>query len=481
MIPLFRKKRAPSSVLGLSLNGSQIEGVLIRRSNGSLQIQKTFSASLALNPLSADPELMGREIRNHLVNAGIRERHCVVCVPLNWALVLQVKIPDLPEADVASYLELEAERGFPYALDTLVVSTSLCRAPGEPAYATLAAIPRNHLAQLENALKAARLRPLNFSLSPVVLQQPSTSPTEGILNLVLRSTQADLQVTWGGGIAALRSLDAGAQSEQGEKVISVETIAPELRITLGQLPPEIRTAVKTARLFGRGDFARELARQVAPSLKALGLATEIVQRYAPDEFGKRLPSEIEVSPATSAAALTVIGRALPLEFMLPRTNAWQQFSGRFSSKKLVWAGATAGALVLLGSGLFAYQQWQLSKLQTRWSAMEPTVRDLQELQQQIKKFRPWFDQSLTTLRILKTLTEAFPTEGAVTAKTLEIRDNSSITCTGVTRDSQALLAVYDKLRASKQVASLKMDQVRGKPPMQFTFNFRWLEGGARED
>ena len=63
---LFRKKRIPTTVLGLAFNGSRLEGALVKRSNGSLQVLKTFNATLALNPLTGDPELVGREIRNHL-------------------------------------------------------------------------------------------------------------------------------------------------------------------------------------------------------------------------------------------------------------------------------------------------------------------------------------------------------------------------------------------------------------------------------
>ena len=64
---------------------------------------------LALNPLTAEPELVGREIRNHLEQAGVRERRCVVGVPVNCALTLLTELPDLPEADVADFLALGPE------------------------------------------------------------------------------------------------------------------------------------------------------------------------------------------------------------------------------------------------------------------------------------------------------------------------------------------------------------------------------------
>ena len=70
------------------------------------------AVDLSLNPLSHDPELAGREIRERLDAAGIRERRCVVCLPLGWALTLSLRMPALPEGDVAGFLQMEAERGF---------------------------------------------------------------------------------------------------------------------------------------------------------------------------------------------------------------------------------------------------------------------------------------------------------------------------------------------------------------------------------
>src|SRR5260370_5579972 len=81
MIDLF-KKRTPSSILGLTLDGNRLEAVVVRRLNGTLQVKERLTASLALSPLSADTQLVGREIRNHLDQAGIHARRCVLSIPL---------------------------------------------------------------------------------------------------------------------------------------------------------------------------------------------------------------------------------------------------------------------------------------------------------------------------------------------------------------------------------------------------------------
>ena len=122
------------------------------------------------------------------------------------------------------------------------------------------------------------------------------------------------------------------------------------------------------------------------------------------------------------------------------------------------------------------QQWQLSRLQSQWLAMEKKVKELENLQQQIRKFRPWFDGSFQSLSILRRLTEAFPEDGAVSAKTVEIRNLATVTCSGTARNNQALLQMRDKLSAAEGVREVHIEQTRGSAPLQFTFNFHWGEG-----
>ena len=120
----FRKRKKLTTLLGLALDGSKLDGVVLKRTNGSLAVLQKFSVTLALDPLTAAPELVGREIRNHLDAAGVRERDCVVGVPVKWILTAQTELPPLPEADAKSLLQMEAERGFHSDVTTLQISDS---------------------------------------------------------------------------------------------------------------------------------------------------------------------------------------------------------------------------------------------------------------------------------------------------------------------------------------------------------------------
>jgi hypothetical protein len=477
MINIMKRKRL-SSIVGLSLDGSRLEGVVLRRTNGSVQQQGSFSATLSLDPLTAPVELVGREIRNLLDAAGVRERHCVVGLPLKWALTTHTEVPDLAEAEIPGFLQIEAERGFPTDVATLHFSTSLCKAPSGKQTAMLVGIPRTHLTMLESALRAAKLKPVSFSLGIVALQPPGASGSNGVLALAIGENTVGLQVTCGGGVAALRALEGAIEVAAGRRVLHADHVAREARITLGQLPAELRDNVKRVRIFGPRDLAQQLADEIELRLEAMGLKVELVAKYAPDEFGVQLPPEVVVSPAFSLAAGHLTGRGVPFELLPPRVTAWQQVTTKYSSGRLRFAGAGVAAVLLVLGALFGYQQWQLVRYRSQWAGMAAKNKDLENLQKQIRQFRPWYDDNVGGLTILKQLAEAFPDSGVVTAKSVEIRDLNVVTCTGTARDNQSLLSVTDKLRRAG-ISDVKVNMIRGKAPsLQFTFDFHWNEGGS---
>jgi hypothetical protein len=465
-----------TSLLGLSLDGSRLEGVWLRRTNGSAQIQGSFSAALSLDPLTAAPELVGREIRNHLDAAEIRERHCTVALPLKWLLTTHAEIPELPEAEKAELLSIEAERGFPCEVSLLEVATSRSVIGPGKEHALLTGIPRTHLDRLELVLHAAKLKPVSFSLGITALQPSGDADSEGVLALALGEGQAGMQVSSGGGIVALRVLEGVVENQGGRLQPQAESLAREARITLGQLPQPMRDPLKRMKIYGPPEVAQKLADELDLRLEALGLKTTVVRAYAADEFGVKLPQGTPVSAALSLAARHLAGQRPVFEYLPKRVPSWQRVWKRYTSGKLGSAGVVGAAILVLAVGLFTYQELQLVRLGSQWRALAPKVRELETLREQIRQYRSWFDDSARGLSILRQLTLAFPEDGAVSAKTVEIRDLNTVSCSGVARDNTSLLRMLDKLRTSGGVSELKVNQIRGKAPqLQFTFDFRWSD------
>jgi hypothetical protein len=477
----FGRRKRLTGVLGLALDGSRLEGVVLRCTNGALQLHQSFSVTLALDPLTAAPELVGREIRNHLDAAGVRERHCVLGVPLKWVLTAHTELPPLPEADAASLLELEAERGFPCDIATLLLANSRCPLSTGKQLVTLAAIPNTHLAALEQVLAAAKLKPASFALGLAALQPPAAENSNGVLALAIGESQVSLQITCGGGVAALRGLEGAIEDEAGRRNLHAGLVAREARITLGQLPVELRDTVKRIRIFGPRELAQQLADEMELRFEPMGLNIEIAAAYSPGEFGVQLPPEASVSPAFSLAARLLAGQPPVFEFLPPKPTLIEQFAAKYSSGRLRTIGAIAAGIVAIIGGLFLFQEFELILLRSRWSAMSAKVGQLQAVQSQIQQYRPWYDDTFHDLAILRQLTLAFSEDGAVTAKTIEIQNDSTVSCSGNARDSAALLATLAKLRAADGVSHLKVDMIHGKSPMQFTFDFQYGNGGAGEN
>jgi hypothetical protein len=477
----FGKRKRLTNVLGLALDGSRLEGVVLRRTNNALQVYQTFAVTLSLDPLTAAPELVGREIRNHLDAAGVRERRCVFGVPLKWVLTAHTELPPLPEADAASLLQMEAERGFPCDVATLLLANSRCPLSAGKQHVTLAGIPNAQLAALEQVLAAAKLKPASFALGLAALQPPAGENSNGVLALAIGESQVSLQVTCGGGVAALRGLEGAIEDEAGQRKLQAGLVAREARITLGQLPVELRDTVKRIRIFGPRELAQQLADEMELRFEPMGLSIEIVAAYSPGEFGVQLPPETSVSPAFSLAACLLAGQKPAFEFLPPKPTLIEQFVTRYSSGRLRTTGAIAAGIVAMVGGLFLFQEFELILLRARWSAMSTKVGELQTVQGQIQQYRPWYDDTFRGLAILRQLTLAFPEDGAVTAKTIEIQNDNTVSCSGNANDNAALLATLAKLRAADGVSGLKVDLIHGKSPMQFTFEFQYGNGGANEN
>jgi hypothetical protein len=493
-----------TTVLGLALEGSRLDGVVLKRANGALAVLQSFSATLTLDPLTAAPELVGREIRNQLDAAGVRERHCVFGVPLKWVLTAQTELPPLPPADADSLLQLEAEKGFHSDLATLQISDSRTPLADGKQNVLLAGIPGTHIAALEAGLAAAKLKPVSFALGISALQSAVQSPkskvqspgtlssatldigqgtldSPGVLALVVGESHVGLQITAAGGVVALRALEGAVENEAGRLTLHADLVARETRVTLGQLPGGLRDAVKRIRIFGPRDLARELADAMEARFAPAGVKTEVVAGYAPDEFGVQLPVEVSLSAAFSLAARVLTGQKPAFEFLPEKPNLIEQLAAKYSSGRLRTTGAVAAGVALIFLAVFLFQQVQLWHLRSQWSKMERQVGQLQAIQDNIRQYRPWYDGTFKNLAILRLLSVAFPEDGSVTAKNIEVRDGNTVTCSGTARDSSAVLAVESRLSAQPGVFAVHHEQSRGKAPMQFVLSFKFNNGGGNEN
>jgi hypothetical protein len=289
---------------------------------------------------------------------------------------------------------------------------------------------------------------------------------QGRITVAVEPKGATLLIVAGGGIVALRTCEASIESEAGENVVNGAAVARELRITFEQVPADLRHDVKQVVLCGDELMGRQLGERLGEWADAEGLA---VSRTGSTD--KAMADQM----AENIASRWLAAEGPELEFLPPHPGRWAVLMARYSSKRLATAGFAVGAVAVLALVFFAWQEFRRWSLRSEWESMAVEVRALDLVQDRIREFRPWYDTSYRNLRILNRVTDCFPDNGSVTAKSFEIHGITSqtISISGTARDNAALLRTLDQLRKAKEIQAVKVDQIRGKAPMQFTFTFRW--------
>lgn len=472
------KRSGGATVLGLGLDGRRLEAAVLRRTNGSAEVLQNVTAALSLDPKDGDPVALGHEIRKHLEAAGVRERHCVFSVPLSWLFTFSVPLPELPEEDLENLIQIEAERGFPSSLDTLMVARSRYRTPDGATGVTLMGLSRDHVARIESMLRAAQLRPVSLTLGLAALET-SAGPDAVVLSLVPGEEHLDLRVTCGNGIALLRAINTPSGDLAAPGIAKPDPLVRDLRITLGQLPPPLGEALRQVLVVGSGTAARDLVHRLEERFSEDGLQVTWVGEPAAGSLGVKLPPGTGISLPLVVAARHLAQQAPVTEFLPAHVSSWEVLAAKYgTSRQLATPALAVAAAVLLVLLAFTVQQVRLMYWRAKWNGMRAQVTELQDIEQRVRQFRPWFDESFRSLSILKRLTEAFPEEGTVSAKSVEVRASTGVTCTGTARDNAALLRTLDKLRSAPEVRALKVEQIRGNAPLQFTVHFQWIEAAA---
>ena len=313
--------------------------------------------TLTLDPLTAAPELVGREIRNHLDAAGVREKNCVVGVPLKWVLTAQTELPKLEEADAASLLQMEMERGFPCDVATLRLAQSICDLADGKKLVTMAGIPNSQLAILEQVLAAAKLRPVSFALGLQALtaRRGNVRRGAGVVRGREPGFPADHQPRRGGLPARIgrghrsRIRPAGAECRPGVPR-GADHPGPVAGggARFGQAHPGV----------GPRELAQQLADEMELKFEPLGMKVEVVAAYAADEFGLVLPPAVSLSAAFSLGARALAEQYPVFEFLPPKPTVLQQLSAKYASGRLQTVSLAAAAVVLVIGGLYGWQEYQ---------------------------------------------------------------------------------------------------------------------------
>ncbi|RME90721.1 MAG: hypothetical protein D6766_12835 [Verrucomicrobia bacterium] len=477
--PTWLQSGGTRQLLVLAIEDSHVALAELRRRNGhGADIRHSLSLPLPASRIEQEPEEAGRLLAEALQTHGFTSRRCLVRTPLSWVLAAPIEVPgQLPAGELPGFLELQAEQQLALPPGRARIAGDFAALPEGRRRGLLAALPQNRFDALLRFLQAAGLKPVSVTAdanAPVTADEPLD---EGVLRIAPAGKGLDLVLTLGPHRLAFRHLDppnAGA----GHLPIEPADLVREIRLTLGRWPAEWRSLCRRIAFHGAESFIDELHAAAKPLLEAAGWKRVDREPHRPVATGNGpLPHACEA--LLGAAHGVLRGQPLPLEFLPRQETAWERIQRRF-------AGGHRRQLILAGVGLVLllwlpawWQAHRLGTLEQTWKEMAGPVAKLEQLQTDIRSFRPWFARDPESLLVLEAVTEAFPEEGEVWARSIEWKADGQFTCNGLARSQQAIMATLERLRADPHIRDLKLKQVRGQNPVQFAFQFTWRHDAQR--
>ncbi|MCD6339728.1 MAG: hypothetical protein J7M29_10165, partial [Verrucomicrobia bacterium] len=261
-------KRRRSAILGIALEERRAALAWVRRAGNGPEPVKAFAVDLP-EDWSSDPEAAGRRLREKLQKEGVKTRTCAVTLSRVWTLSGSVELPRAPEEELNGFVELQAERLFPFPRADMALAWTKISTNGAGSRATIVAFQQRRLRALERMLAAAGCRPISVTVD-LERAEPADGEKPGAeIQIEPRPDRVDLTLWERTGLLEARS--APLPGKGGPEALTPQFLTREIRLTLARLPLEIRNRVARVRLVGDPAQWETLAAACRAALARMGV------------------------------------------------------------------------------------------------------------------------------------------------------------------------------------------------------------------
>ena len=435
------------SALGLAIEERAILAAEVHVANGKAELRRAAEFALPEGASLDAPEALGAALREFLQKGHFAAKTVVIGLPARWLVTKEKAFPPAAAGVLTGMVRLEAERSFATEITRLAVDYVAPDAGGEGARVAMVAAPRARVEAAAALGRAAGLKVAAVTTSAGVLADALRTDAPTLLALCLRPGHVELAVRSDGALRSLRHLPVTLEGPAWQEALRAELLRATAQLPAGA--PRDLAAWDGAGLGA--DVVNALGARAADPLADLGVT------MPPD--GAR---DAAVHCATAAALACAGARkaALPVDFLHSRLEV----RGPSSRRRLMWAGAAAGALLIASGALFLEwrsEQRELTELRQKRDDLKPNADAARLLVDRVAVLRGWTDQRPRFLDPLRELTLAFPAEGRIWATSLAIRQDMRIAVSGKAADERSVLEVLDRLQANRAFEGVKLVYMRG--------------------
>ncbi len=449
--------------LGLAVTEHALRAVEVEASAGRRIVHGSVELPLSGGLSLAEPEALGKALRQALRGAGISASRCIVGLAAGYIAAREKLLPPANDEALKGVISLAVEREYASGASELVfdylhfpTSKGVC--------AMVAAAPRTLVDRISAMCKAAGLSLAGITSSTVVLASATAGDVgpSGRIILTAQARGVELAMQSAGGVRLMRHIPAKLASSHDpaaapSPVGQVDMLCGELRRALSMAAPDPSAAQEPQVLLWDcvgldAKVVEAISAKMAHPLKVCRLDGDL--GVACSQSGDaRFAQAIAVGSSGQTPLL--------LDFLHSRLAAASM--PRFS-RQTIYA-AIAAAVVLVGAALlyFDYRgdQQEIAELRLKQETMKSPAAQAKQLVDDLKYARTWFDRRPAYLDVWAEIVTAFPPEGSKAYATgLSIHEDMQVLLTGKAASREAALEVIDHLSTNPRLADIKPQYIR---------------------
>jgi hypothetical protein len=494
-----------NSFLGVAIGQRSLAVAEVSASRGRWEVRRaaefTAAATAEADTLLTRPAETGEALARFLRQNGFSASRVVIGVPARWVVARDKDLPPTDEQQAADILRLQAERLFSTELKGLTFDYAGTPDANSPTRVLLMAMPRERVEQVSALAQAAGLTVQGVMPSTLALASAPQEPRDTLL-LNVGGDAVELAAQAGGSTRLLRHLPVRPPSlisQNGTRESAVGALASEIKRVVALVPREQgpgsvngqaptaspRTVVLWDGLgldAAHADLLGETAGvtvEAQGDLAAMGLLAPAASE-TPAADPSRFAPAVALALAGARAAARESGRRqpLPVNFLSPRLAPPRRAR---VGRRTVWA-LIIGAVLLLTFGSLGYdlhkRHSELHDLRNELDSRGPEVKSVEVLDERVRSARGHFIGRPPLLECLRELTLAIPLNERLYVTNFNLRDNRKGTVAGRASDQKSVLALMDRLKASKKFTDVKLvnlqDPGGSSRELSFTLSYTFI-------
>jgi hypothetical protein len=378
-----------------------------------VRLEKALTVKTAEPLTAANAADLGRQLRDALRAAGVAAGPAVAAVGRDRVILKDVKIPKVSAAEEPAVVRFQATRDMSEAPDSVVLDYyTLARdEPDGQVRAVTVSVRKDVLTAYRALCQAAGLKLAGLTPRPqgalaaldrAIATGAVTEPEQKRASVAVL-TRGE---RWGELVIARDAQVVFSRAITGTALNSEQALLGELRRNLavynGQNPQQPVEALYVAEAAGPGGWSGRVRAGLTVPVQAFDPLAGVEHETPPDARG-------HFATLAGLLQLKALGRPLPIDFSAPR----QPVSREAANRKLVAAGASVLALLVLGGLVFGYvkvqqKQRELTALVKEKNELEKLSKDMEEDEKRIKLFKEWDETRVSWLDEMYDFTARFP-------------------------------------------------------------------------